>query len=88
MIEVRDGEGKLYNDFTSRSRTEDGGLGPSGYERVFVLALDAAQYQLDVSDSDAAPGGKEDMYATINVLVRRRPKENNFTKQFYSVFAI
>lgn len=78
VIEVRDGEGKLYNDFTGRSRTEDGGLGPSGYERVFVLALDAAQYQLDVNDSDAAPGGKEDVYATINVLVRRKPKENNF----------
>ena len=74
VVEVRDGEGTLLNDF--RARVPDGHApdAPSGYERTFVLELDAAQYQLDV-DRSAAEG---DVYSSLNVLMRRRPKENNF----------
>ena len=74
VVEVRDGEGTLLNDF--RARAPDGSApdAPSGYERTFVLELDPAQYQLDV-DCGAAEG---DAYSSLNVLMRRRPKENNF----------
>ena len=75
VIEVRDGEGRLYNDFTGRVKPEDAGP-PRGEERVFVLALDAAQYQLDANRMAESDG--EDVYAGMNILLRRKPKENNF----------
>ena len=75
MIEVRGGEGRLYNDFTGRVKPEDAGP-PRGEERVFVLALDAAQYQLDANRMAESDG--EDVYAGMNILLRRKPKENNF----------
>ena len=73
VVEVRDGEGTRYNDFGRVGGDgTDGSSGPAGYERTFVLQLDAAQYQLDVDRGDDA------MYSSLNVLMRRRPKENNF----------
>ncbi len=44
-------------------------------ERTIVLSLDAAQYHLDVSKF----GGDADVvYGALNVIMRRKPKENNF----------
>jgi intron-binding protein aquarius len=74
IVEVRDGEGTLLNDFRSRGSDGHAPVGPSGYERTFVLELDAAQYQLDVDRG----GSENDVYSSLNVLMRRRPKENNF----------
>jgi intron-binding protein aquarius len=52
---------------------------PVGNVRTFRLALDAAQYQLDQECMLAAQGDDaEDVYATFNLLVRRKAKENNF----------
>ena len=49
---------------------------PIGYDRTLVLALDSAQYQ---SDMNALTGdASEDVYTTFNVLLRRKPKGNNF----------
>jgi hypothetical protein len=48
----------------------------TGFVRTYVLALDPAQYQLDVNA--AAAGEAPDVYATFNVLMRRDAKENNF----------
>ena len=73
-MEVRDGEGTLLNDFRARWSDGHAPVGPSGYERTFVLELDAAQYQLDVDRG----GSENDVYSSLNVLMRRRPKENNF----------
>ena len=41
-----------------------------------MLALDAAQYQLDANRMAESDG--EDVYAGMNILLRRKPKENNF----------
>lgn len=41
-----------------------------------MVALDTAQYQLDVN-ALAAHGG-EDLYGSFNLIMRRKPKENNF----------
>ena len=45
------------------------------YERTLVLSLDTAQYYLDNSSSIR---GAEDIYDALNVVMRRKPKENNF----------
>ncbi|XP_035218738.1 RNA helicase aquarius-like [Stegodyphus dumicola] len=46
-----------------------------GDKRTFRVWLDCNQYRLDMLN---AVGGKEDVYETFNVIIRRKPKENNF----------
>lgn len=75
VIEMRDEEGTLMNDFTGRIKRDEW-KPPKGELRTVVLALDTAQYHMDVSD--IAEKGAEDVYKTFNVLMRRKPKENNF----------
>ncbi|KAG0254200.1 hypothetical protein DFQ27_006997 [Actinomortierella ambigua] len=47
-----------------------------GNTRTFRVALDANQYKID-QEAARKPGG-EDVYQTFNVLLRRKPQENNF----------
>lgn len=76
VLELRDAEGKLMNDFSGRTK-RDGSQGPpKGTERTLVVALDTAQYQIDVTRQVERQG--PDVYAGLNMLVRRKPKENNF----------
>jgi hypothetical protein len=106
VIELRDAEGKLMNDFTGRARREQWSP-PKGTERTLLVALDTAQYQvrtwyiaaascggckarahtrgltlhmlfvqMDVTRQVESAG--PDVYAGLNLLVRRKPKENNF----------
>ena len=46
-----------------------------GKSRTFRVWLDTNQYQLDMAD---VVQGKEDVYETFNIFMRRKPKENNF----------
>ncbi|KAH9631581.1 hypothetical protein HF086_004348 [Spodoptera exigua] len=46
-----------------------------GDSRTFRLLLDPNQYRLDL---DNASKGNEDVYETFNIVMRRKPKENNF----------
>lgn len=46
-----------------------------GDERTFRLWLDTNQYQQDMAET---VHGSEDVYETFNILLRRKPKENNF----------
>ncbi|XP_053613810.1 RNA helicase aquarius isoform X2 [Plodia interpunctella] len=46
-----------------------------GDSRTFRLLLDPNQYRLDL---DRASKGNEDVYETFNIVMRRKPKENNF----------
>lgn len=74
VIEMRDEAGHLMNDFTGRVKREEW-KPPQGEIRTAVVALDTAQYHIDVS----AMGDKdEDIYSSFHVLMRRKPKENNF----------
>ncbi|XP_077214352.1 P-loop containing nucleoside triphosphate hydrolases superfamily protein [Tasmannia lanceolata] len=75
VIEVRDEEGTLMNDFTGRIKRDEW-KPPKGELRRVTVALDTAQYHMDVSD--IAEKGAEDIYGTFNILMRRKPKENNF----------
>lgn len=46
--------------------------------------LDPAQYHMDVKDGGAvAEYGTAPVYAGMNLLVRRRSKENNFKVRFH-----
>ncbi|KAJ9179582.1 hypothetical protein P3X46_011356 [Hevea brasiliensis] len=75
IIEIRDEEGTLMNDFTGRIKRDEW-KPPQGKLRTVTVALDTAQYHMDVTD--IADKGTEDVYRTFNVLMRRKPKENNF----------
>ncbi|KAJ9563645.1 hypothetical protein OSB04_008805 [Centaurea solstitialis] len=75
IIEMRDEEGTLMNDFTGRIKRDEW-KPPKGELRTVRVALDTAQYHMDVSD--IAEKGAEDVYGTFNILMRRKPKENNF----------
>lgn len=75
VIEVKDEDGKLMNDFTGRVKP-DQRRPPAGVVRTLTVALDTAQYQAD-TNKHVKEGG-EDVYATFNLLMRRKPKENNF----------
>ncbi|KAI4384634.1 hypothetical protein MLD38_002757 [Melastoma candidum] len=75
IIEIRDEEGALMNDFTGRIKRDEW-KPPKGELRTITVALDAAQYHMDVAS--IAEKGAEDVYGTFNVLMRRKPKENNF----------
>ena len=47
-----------------------------GDSRTFRVWLDPNQYQQDMTSS--IQSGTEDPYETFNVIMRRKPKENNF----------
>ncbi|XP_062211429.1 uncharacterized protein LOC133912612 isoform X2 [Phragmites australis] len=75
VIEIRDEEGTLMNDFTGRIKREER-KAPKGEIRTVRIALDTAQYHIDVTET--AEKGAENVYGTFNILMRRKPKENNF----------
>lgn len=75
VIEIRDEDGVLMNDFTGRIKRDEW-KPPKGELRTVTVALDTAQYHMDVAD--IAEKGTEDVYGTFNILMRRKPKENNF----------
>lgn len=47
----------------------------SGDTRTYRVWLDSNQYRLDM---DSASHGNEDVYEGFNIIMRRKPKENNF----------
>jgi len=82
VIEVKDEDGKLMNDFTGRVKI-DQKRPPRGFLRTLTVALDTAQYQADTNKHVIAGG--EDVYNTFNLLMRRKPKENNFKAVLESI---
>lgn len=59
------------NDFTGRVKPDDR-KPPSGRVRTYHVALDTAQYQMDINRTVAAKS--EDIYSTFNLVMRRDPK--------------
>lgn len=47
-----------------------------GDSRTFRVFLDPNQYQQDMTHT--IQNGTEDVYDTFNIIMRRKPKENNF----------
>lgn len=75
VVEVRCGDCCVYDDTNGPSSLGETGKVARSTERTFVLSLDTAQYYLDNCSSRH---GAEEVCATLNVLMRRKPKENNF----------
>lgn len=75
VIEIRDEEGGLMNDYTGRVKRDEW-KPPKGEIRTVKIALDTAQYHIDATE--LAEKGAENVYGTFNILMRRKPKENNF----------
>jgi len=77
LIGERDDKGNVYQG--------------KGSVRTFRVELDAAQYQMDQArrvEQMAAAGPnplQPDVYTTFNLLLRRKPKENNFKPVLESV---
>jgi len=73
VISILDENGRiLRHDQESRDQVE--GLARPKQRRL-LLRLDATAYQ---QDKERASAGKLDVYDSINLLVRRRARENNF----------
>lgn len=72
------------NDFSGRTRPDER-TAPRGTLRTLTVALDTAQYQLDMNALAAAGGGGEDVYGTFNLVMRRKAKENNFKAVLESI---
>ena len=77
IIEIRDEENKLMNDFTGRVLPEERGA-PAGTKRTLIVTLDPAQYVEDIES-----GCK--VYDSFNLLLRRKAKENNFKAVLESI---
>lgn len=68
IFEYRDEDDVVLNDFT---RPDERKTGRIGGKRRLRLRLDPAQYYEDVKSG-------VECYETLNLLIRRKPKENNF----------
>ena len=65
-----DENGRVIEEFGSEPKPKF-----SSGDRTFRVRLDCNQYR---EDMDLTSQGAEDVYASFNVLMRRKPKENNF----------
>ncbi|KAK4956868.1 hypothetical protein LTR10_006397 [Elasticomyces elasticus] len=68
MLRRDDGDGGEINGSA-------GGSGGRPRQRRLLLKLDAEAYKTDL---DSVTAGGKDVYDSINLIIRRRPRENNF----------
>lgn len=66
VVEIVDEEGTPIKDWETEQSPR------AGHLRKVKLLLDTSQYQQDIDQLD------EDVYGTFNLVIRRKPKENNF----------
>lgn len=69
-----DDDGKLLADDPETRKSQS----VTGDTRTWRVRLDPSQYQLDMQRKTEAGDAEDDIYDTFNVLLRRKPKENNF----------
>jgi len=70
VTELLDEEGNVISDPNPQERKT-----PVGTTRIARVLLDPAQYHLDL---EAVADGKPEVYSGLNLIMRRKPKENNF----------
>ncbi|KAI4700743.1 hypothetical protein J4E81_003707 [Alternaria sp. BMP 2799] len=70
VVQVLDDKGRPL-----REQGRDDGFGPRVRQRRLLVNIDAKQYQTDM---DQTAEGRPDVYEHINMIVRRRGRENNF----------
>jgi intron-binding protein aquarius len=70
VTELCDEEGNVVSDPNPAERKT-----PVGDNRVARVLLDPAQYHTDL---ESVGEGKREVYTSLNLVMRRKPKENNF----------
>eukprot|EP00927_Polykrikos_kofoidii_P015303 TRINITY_DN16783_c2_g1_i1.p1 TRINITY_DN16783_c2_g1~~TRINITY_DN16783_c2_g1_i1.p1 ORF type:complete len:1868 (+),score=425.70 TRINITY_DN16783_c2_g1_i1:78-5681(+) len=70
IVELLDEEGNVISDPNPAERKT-----PVGDGRILRVLLDPAQYHADL---EAVADGKKEVYSVLNLVVRRKAKENNF----------
>ncbi|KAI9799595.1 MAG: hypothetical protein M1833_003910 [Piccolia ochrophora] len=73
VVQVLDDNGRAIKD--ASHLTNGDGYSRRSQNRRLVVHLDAKAYQLD---RDSIARGRADVYNTMNLIVRRRGRENNF----------
>jgi len=63
---------QVFDEESNLIKEMDKSAPRSGNVRKYKIILDAAQYQQDLENNE------EDVYGSFNLLIRRKPKENNF----------
>mmetsp|Transcript_299 Transcript_299/g.1022 ORF Transcript_299/g.1022 Transcript_299/m.1022 type:complete len:1462 (+) Transcript_299:73-4458(+) len=71
ITELLDEQGNVISDPNPNERRS-----PVGDLRVARVMLDPAQYHMDLEN--AATGKNVEVYSRLNLIMRRKPKENNF----------
>lgn len=79
VIHVLDENGKMLHN---QNRDQADGFGPRVRQRRLLLRLDPVAYQ---EDKERADKGQGDIYDGVNLLVRRRGRENNFKPVLQSI---
>ncbi len=74
VVQLQDENGRSMREMPN-DLTNGGGRQPRS--RRLIVNLDAAEYKLDL---ERKIKGKRDVYESINVIVRRKGRENNFKK--------
>ena len=81
VLEVRDTEGNILSNpnqkfSKDRNDNDEKVSKPKNFKRYLTVSLDPAQYAADATGNGSALGTK--VYQMLNVVVRRKGKENNF----------
>jgi len=77
VTELLDDEGNVISDPNPAERKT-----PVGDNRMARVLLDPAQYHQDL---ESVAEGKSEVYTTLNLIIRRRPKENNFKAILHTI---
>ncbi|KAG2227972.1 hypothetical protein INT45_011996, partial [Circinella minor] len=75
VIDMIGSDGRPIDDMR-RPTVEERATRWSGSQRTLRVALDPNQYKMDMDRVNRQKG--EDVHETFNILVRRKPQENNF----------
>ncbi|KAI9496193.1 P-loop containing nucleoside triphosphate hydrolase protein [Zychaea mexicana] len=75
IIDMLGSDGRPIDD-VRKPTVNDRGPRFTGYQRTMRVALDPNQYKQDMERVHRHKG--EDVHETFNILVRRKPQENNF----------
>lgn len=77
VLQVRDELGNILSDpYAPRIEVDPNDKQEESFKRILKVALDPAQYAIDATGGGSPYGTK--VYQTLNVVVRRQGKENNF----------
>ncbi|KAF2457974.1 hypothetical protein BDY21DRAFT_379029 [Lineolata rhizophorae] len=80
VAQILDEKGKPLREFTDQQQQQREFYRPR--QRRLILRLDAAAFK---TDKEVVAKGKPDVYESINLIVRRRPRENNFRPVLESI---